>query len=328
MISVIVPVYNVEQYLSECVQSVLRLQSEFELILVDDGSTDASGALCDSLAQTDSRIRVIHQKNTGLSGARNTGIRNSRGEYVMFLDSDDFLDPEQTDAMLGKLADTPLLLGLYRCYYTESDRYEPERCDGFLSHSGKLPIEQFLPLIQADGRGCYMIACRFVVNREFLLENDLFFLEGIYHEDEEWTQRLLCRADSIIVTHNYFYQYRQAREGAITSSVGQKHITDIFEIIRRGRQLLQTLKPEEARAVYLRSRMAGLYLNNMIYCYAFGKENGIKNMRQLKADKAICLSNLRGTKGTAVKLCTGLLGLNITCCLLHRLSAWRNRKGK
>ena len=91
-ISIIIPVYNVENYLRECVESVCKLRTPAQIVLVNDGSTDNSGALCDALAAEDARIKVIHQENGGLSAARNTGIRNSTGDYVMFLDSDDFLD--------------------------------------------------------------------------------------------------------------------------------------------------------------------------------------------------------------------------------------------
>ena len=93
--SVIVPVYNVEAYLEKCVQSILRqTEQDFELLLVDDGSTDSSGQLCEELAKKDSRIRVIHQENQGLGGARNTGIREAKGDWLLLVDSDDWIEPE------------------------------------------------------------------------------------------------------------------------------------------------------------------------------------------------------------------------------------------
>lgn len=94
LISVIVPVYNVEAYLERCVDSILKqTYKELEIILVDDGATDSSGELCDQLAKKDDRIIVIHKKNGGLSDARNAGIDASRGEYLSFIDSDDFIHP-------------------------------------------------------------------------------------------------------------------------------------------------------------------------------------------------------------------------------------------
>lgn len=91
-ISVIVPVYNVEKYLSRCIDSIIsQTFSDFELILVDDGSTDSSGKICDEYGKKDGRVKVIHKKNGGQSSARNAGIENSTGEYISFVDSDDWI---------------------------------------------------------------------------------------------------------------------------------------------------------------------------------------------------------------------------------------------
>ena len=109
-VSVVIPVYNVMPYLERCVQSVVRqTYQNLEIILVDDGSTDGSGKLCDKIAGTDQRIRVIHQKNQGLSGARNTGIRQATGEYVVFLDSDDeWLLSDGLEVLLGNGYEYPV----------------------------------------------------------------------------------------------------------------------------------------------------------------------------------------------------------------------------
>ena len=94
-ITVVIPIYNVEKYLRKCVDSVEKqTYKNFEVILVDDGSTDSSGELCDALAKENDNIRVIHQENRGLGGARNTGIESCNTEYIMFLDSDDYIHPE------------------------------------------------------------------------------------------------------------------------------------------------------------------------------------------------------------------------------------------
>ncbi len=106
MISVVIPIFNVEKYLCRCVESVLQQSySELEIILVNDGSTDSSGQLCDKLAKRDSRIRVIHRKNGGASAARNTGIQVSTGEYITFVDGDDFIEPDIYQAMLKAIAE-------------------------------------------------------------------------------------------------------------------------------------------------------------------------------------------------------------------------------
>lgn len=102
LISVIVPIYRVERYLSKCVESILnQTYRHLEIILVDDGSPDGSGAICDEFAEKDSRIRVIHKENGGLSDARNAGIQVAGGEYLAFVDGDDWIEPDMYEAMLG-----------------------------------------------------------------------------------------------------------------------------------------------------------------------------------------------------------------------------------
>ena len=99
-LSIIVPIYKVEKYLEECIQSILgQTFTDFELILVDDGSPDACPQMCDAAAKKDSRVRVIHQKNGGLSAARNTGIEAARGNWLGFVDSDDFVAPDMYEKL-------------------------------------------------------------------------------------------------------------------------------------------------------------------------------------------------------------------------------------
>ena len=98
MISIIVPVYNTEKYLDQCIQSILsQTYTDFELLLIDDGSTDSSGVICDRYAEQDSRVRVFHKPNGGVSSARNIGLDNTKGEWITFLDSDDWIAPSMLD---------------------------------------------------------------------------------------------------------------------------------------------------------------------------------------------------------------------------------------
>lgn len=318
--SIIIPVYNVEAYLETCVASVLKIHAEKEILLVDDGSTDKSGELCDVLSRKYPEVQAIHQENGGLSAARNTGIRHSTGDFVMFVDSDDFLAPEETEKMLTQLTpETQVAMGLYQEYYDTENRTEPENCEAFLQISGVVPVEQFLETIPKDGQSCYMIACRFLINREFLLAHDLLFLPGIYHEDEEWTQRLLCFAESVQVFHNYFYFYRQARAGAITSGVKAKHLKDGIQIIARADNLLASQCENPVKAAYLRQRMSNIYMSNMINVYKLSKEERLLAFQQLKQYRDSCIHNLAGAKGKMIGLCEKILGMKLTCWLLHIL---------
>ena len=111
-ISVIVPVYNVKLYLHKCVDSILnQTYQNIEVLLIDDGSTDGSSDICDSYTEKDSRIKVVHKKNGGLSSARNTGLDMATGEYILFVDSDDYIDIE----MIRRLYDALVKTGGYEC---------------------------------------------------------------------------------------------------------------------------------------------------------------------------------------------------------------------
>ena len=326
-ISIIIPVYNVANYLRECVESVCKLRTPAQIVLVNDGSTDNSGALCDALAAEDARIKVIHQENGGLSAARNTGIRNSTGDYVMFLDSDDFLDAASTDEMLQNLLEKPdVLMGLYQNYFSDEQLFEKEAADAFLQQKGLLPVDHFLQMLPADGRSCYMIACRFVVRREFLLQNELFFKSGIYHEDEEWTQRLLCSAEHIFVTHNYFYQYRQARAGAITATVKPKHIHDTFTIMEQTTRLIEKQVQGSTKEQYLQQRRAQMFLSNMISVRILSGEEKKAAYRKLEQFKPLCADYLCGTIGTYAKISIKILGIPATCALLEKARSLTKRE--
>lgn len=318
--SIVIPVYNVRDYLERCVASALALKSEVEILLVDDGSTDGSGELCDALAQTDGRVRVVHQENGGLSAARNTGIQNASGDHILFLDSDDFLDPSETDAILTELRpDTDVLLGLYRNYYADGERYEAEQCGAFLTMEGSVPIENFLRAVPADGQSCYMVAVRFVSRRDFLLANGLLFLPGIYHEDEEWTARLLGAADAVTVTHRYFYQYRQAREGSIMANGGAKHIFDRYIILERMETQRETARP--CVRVYLDERMGQIYLNNLIHHAALRGEEKKRSLAMLRHFRKQCVPAMHGMVGRAAAVSVRLIGPGGTSRLLY--AAWR-----
>lgn len=320
MVSIIIPVYNVKDYLHECVGSVLNLKSNVEIILIDDGSSDGSGELCDELKLKDNRIRVVHQENGGLSAARNTGVRNALGDYVMFLDSDDKVNTEECDRLLANVTSgANVILGLYNNYYAESELYEPESCKAFLKMSGLVSSEEFLNTIPRDGQSCYMVAVRFIVKRNFFLENQLFFQEGIYHEDEEWTARLLCRTDAVFVCHSYFYQYRQSRPGAITSSVKPKNVLDTITVLEHAIFESELFKDIAFKKDYLLYKSAQSYLNIMFGAEVLGKNERRFVYEKLNEYKKICVPYLCGMLGSLAKLLIKIFGISTASSMLWSL---------
>ena len=325
--SIIIPVYNVEKYLENCIKSVLPLKSELEILLIDDGSTDQSGKICDSLAEKDDRIRVIHKENGGLSDARNVGIENSTGDYLMFLDSDDFLDTKETERLLSKITDnTDAAIGLYREFYEGENLYRDESCVSFLQNTSVMIANDFLKIVPKDGKSCYLTAWRFIVKREVILKNNLYFFKGIYHEDEEWAPRLLFACDKINVTDCFFYCYRQAREGSIMGTVKPKRVWDTFTILEHNKRLLEQKSLDFAQREFLLCRMAALFCNNVINSYVLNRNDSVKAFNELKKYYPYAKGNFYGLKNKLISISVKVFGIPFTSKLiktfknLHRIS--------
>lgn len=235
LISFIVPVYNVYKYLRRCVESITaQTHTNIEVILVDDGSTDGSSGLCDSLVEEDCRIRVIHKENGGLSDARNTGLRLAKGEFVVFVDSDDFWPYEDSLSQLVEIVskeNTIDFLG-FNCmyYYDQSDEYRKWK---MFSKEIVENVNNEHVLIHLVASGTIpMSACLKLMKREFLLNNKLFFQEGIVAEDIPWFISMIIKADKVRFVNNYVYAYRQNVVGSISNSFSLRSFNDLLNIIK------------------------------------------------------------------------------------------------
>lgn len=236
--SIIVPVYNVQEYLEECVQSVLRQNfEEYELILVDDGSTDRSGAMCDALAIRDSRIRVLHQKNQGLSAARNNGTLLAQGKYILYLDSDDFYPQASFLKNIWQKSNDKDVVCFNYARYT--DHLLPPILD--FPELGKNPDEMWLELVK---RNAYIsAACVKAVKRELLVGNQIVFEKGILSEDIEWSAKIMQAARDVALVPDCVYAYR-VRANSITHSVSQRHVDMQYRILNK----LIAAPPEGSKA--------------------------------------------------------------------------------
>ncbi len=215
-LSIIVPIYGVEQYLRKCVDSLLNQDipsSEYEIILVDDGGHDMCPQICDSYAAAHPNIRVVHRKNGGLSAARNSGIEVSQGEYVMFVDSDDYIESNVLKGLLAQIERDSLDVLRYDfCNVNEQYKvFHPNKAQKRDVDLRETVENGETFLNERLGPGCY--AWQFVVKRELL--NDCMFKEGIYFEDTEWTPRMLVRANRVTSTQKVVYNYLW-RQGSIT----------------------------------------------------------------------------------------------------------------
>lgn len=233
-LSVIIPVYNVESYLEKCVNSVISQNiSNIEIILVNDGSTDSSPSICETFSKMYDYVKVIHKKNGGLSSARNEGIRSANGEYLMFLDSDDWWNKNvSVSAILNCLfEDSGCEMVLFNILnYYENDGYY-KRVENF--NFNKIPtnnLENYYSFLLNSGN-LQVSACTKILLKSFILNNELFFKEGIKGEDNEWMIRLLRSVQKIKVIDEDLYIYRKQRKGSITNTINSKSIFDLLTII-------------------------------------------------------------------------------------------------
>lgn len=228
-LSYIVPAYNVGNYLERCLDSIYTqgLNPEsFEVIIVEDGSTDNTGEIADKLAESGkySNLRVIHQKNEGLSGARNTGIRHAKGEYIWCIDSDDMLVPNSVLEILSLCKDiTPDI------FFFELIIKDPNgSCHR--SHHQPFPLKTIIKGADAIvGNFSPGSACSAFFRREFLIENNLKFYQGIYHEDVEFTYRAVALSDSVFFTDYAPYIYEKHPNTIMTAKEVDKIIKRLVD---------------------------------------------------------------------------------------------------
>lgn len=252
LLSVIIPVYNVEDYLVRCVESVLcQTYTNLEIILVDDGSPDGSGKICDDFAARDRRVKVIHKENGGLSSARNAGLDIARGEYITFVDSDDWVEPDSYGHMLSLMEKYGVHLVCGGSYNV--DFYTGERTMGVCPKK-----EEKISAEETVGRlflwdGCDSSVCDKVFHRSLLEE--LRFPFGKVCEDVAVTYRIILQTDMVAMSERPFYNYLQ-RPGSISNSaISEKtfhfsgHTAEIYPYIRAHYPRIQN----QARYIRVRS---------------------------------------------------------------------------
>ena len=208
-ISIIIPVYNVERYLPVCLESIVQqFMDDYEVILVDDGSTDSSGAICNEYADRHPQFHVIHQQNQGISAARNTGIVESKGKYLLFLDSDDFLVPNSLSIMLELANKNNLdVLGFSLTYVTEDCNEYP------VKQSATPELAEVMSGFDYMARNNYVAQVWwYITRRELIVENDIKFPEGHMLEDAAFNVRLFSKTQRMAQVPNIVYCYRQRPE--------------------------------------------------------------------------------------------------------------------
>ena len=282
-ISIIVPVYKVEHELDRCVKSLLgQTYKNIEIILVDDGSPDYCPKMCDEFARQDNRVKVVHKRNGGLSDARNAGLKVASGEYVLYVDSDDYIDIDSCERFMEARNNENVDIIVGNAVMEKKDGNElinhSEIQEG-ITYTSKEFVEQAIKANQ-----WYAPAVLNMYRKDFLLENDLFFEKGIYFEDVQMLPRVFLAANTIRCMNGTFYHYI-VRDNSIMTS-GKKdaaRVRDSISIYEQWFSLFKKINDTELQR-YLYGVLIKYYISNC-------KVRGIKGFVINGLDFSFCFRN-------------------------------------
>lgn len=292
-ISIIIPVYNVEKYIRKCIDSILfQTFIDFELILVDDGSKDSSGEICDEYQNKDSRIKVIHKSNGGLSSARNAGINIAKGDFFGFVDSDDWINKDMYELLYKGISDFKADIALCRLLHLDENNHSYYLNDKFSDKEKIIDGDRllsYLLLKRIDASSCTKLF------KSSIFEN-LRFHEGRNNEDFKLLYEVFSNVNKGVLINEVSYNYIY-RNGSITNSISSSCVFDSYENAKDMLNYIKIKKPNlisEAESWYFMQTFVLLryiVINNIINenneKYKMLKINLLKNIRKILNNKYI-----------------------------------------
>lgn len=313
-ISIIIPVYNVEKYLCQCVDSIINQSyKNFEIILVDDGSTDGSPVLCDEYAKKYDFVEVIHKANGGASDARNTGVLVAGGDYILFIDSDDFIEPRALAKVADVVNENPVDLVFLEAQKYYADGRVVRFCDGITKEAVKgknrddvLDFLSTCPKFSGS-------PCTKLIKKTLFEEFDLSFYTGIVAEDIDWCLKLITAASSFDYCEEVYYNYRQNRQGSVTNQAGKKHVGSLIFIMKKWTDKYGQADVSEKRFVY--SSLAYEYTILIMLYATLDKENKREFIEDIK-NLYWLLKYRTGVRYLAIKVLCKIIGFGLTSKLL------------
>lgn len=321
LLSIIVPVYNVEQYLQECVESMMQTDMEqVEIILVDDGSKDSSGRICDELSTRYPCVRCMHKENAGVSRARNDGLSIAKGKYVAFVDADDRLAEGSVQAVLrwtaGSEADICFMQALkFFPDGTQMDLGDRINSDGICGR-GKVDVLRYIA-----SRPKYPgSACTKLFKNQFLYEQKLKFpTDRTNGEDLAFVLECLLKANSFHALDIPYYEYRQGRTGSASNSITEKSFWQLSMFVCESTSCLtKNGKPVDVAERYAMSFVSYEYMVLLMYYEALRKRGSgeVKAMRAYLKEKEWVMNYARSKVGRLGCCCMKILRFDLTAWLI------------
>ena len=318
-LSIIVPVYNVADYLQKCLDSLLAQdlpQNEYEIIVVNDGSTDNSGVIAKQYADKFPNITLFNQANQGLSGARNTGIKHAKGEYIQFVDSDDYLEENVLGALVKQVEkdDLDVLRFNYENVNDNNEIINPNKDPKHFVDFSNEVVDGLTFLNKRLGPACY--AVQFIIKKKLLIDNNIIFKSGIYFEDTEWTPRMLLKTNRVASTKTVAYYYLM-RDGSITKAVNKEKQRKVLEdkIL-----LIHSMKEQykiNTSAIWYLSMIAGTMLSTIGYIATNFYDVRKSYLKKIQELQVYPLSYYQSTKSVKRKLLLINFSPSFYCWLMH-----------
>jgi len=312
--SVIVPIYKVEKYLPQCIESVLRQTfTDFELILVDDGSPDNCGAVCKKYEASDKRVRVITRENGGLSAARNSGIAAANGEYIIFLDSDDYWINENGLELINRAVSETSADAVFWLYKKVEEGYN-EFADG-VPEDFTVDFVTNKSMLMPFFRDKRLVSCAWdvAVSKKLFENGKLNFEPGVYSEDVEWIARVIMYARSFAFAKLTLNAYR-IRQTSITKTIGEKNLVDLNSHYSKIAGYIDSAGEDTANALKIH---LGEQAANYILALALCERGAVKKYMQSEYISYIRFCKSRRSK--LMKTSIGVFGVSGTVFLIKKL---------
>lgn len=322
-LSIVVPVYNLEQYLKKCLDSVMMQDvDDVEIIIVNDGSSDGTEEICNDYARKYHNIKAYHKKNEGLSIARNYGISKASGEYILFLDGDDFLTSDAVKNILDEIdqGKADVIIGKCICYYPVLEKYEVRDYHLDKKAIGGLVKEELLKELLKDGTYDWY-ACLNIVRRDYLVKNKLYFKEKACFEDAMWTPELLFLAERVSCIDKPFYVYLQNREGSITASLNEKVYKDKLNVCCYAREFCRKYELSSQFSKKFCGNYNSIYVSLLADSWHFERNKRKDYWRKLEKYKRILLYSGRRYQ-RSLYIAWKVIGIRGVSYILHMRAEW------
>lgn len=326
-ISIIVPIYNVEKYLQECLESIIKQSyKDIEIILVNDGSTDSSGEICKNYSERYKNIVYLEKVNGGLSDTRNFGIEKSTGDYLIFIDSDDYWNSNflaELNNIVEKNDNLDIVFFRFVKYYENSKRKEEEVLNiDFYKVNNKTGIEAINHIL-LNNKDFGWYACRYLVSRQYIIENNMKFIKGRSYEDALWSPKVWIKASKVYYYDEAVYVYRLDREGQITSNISLKNLKDSI--------FVSTYWLEEIKKYYLDEILRKKILKNVTVRYFYAiwfawklDRNHREEIYKLIDDNKELLKYKNSNREKITSLIIKVFGVKLGCNIFKYIKILKN----